>query len=576
MSREDAQMTKDALEKMKAKGILRRHTMIQAAYASGQFGMTADEVSEFMAAFEEMSKHAKLRVGGEAPPAFRQMVEASGASEQDLMFLTLMLLQNKKDANDTYWGRRLLLTLSAAGFTESTIRFMSHALIQHKQQPGALRNAQVAVERGRLQKVARQGENSRAMVLEGKIAYELGDQDTALQLWWRAVDGAVAKSKIALARRSAGLEMGVDISAVDVSDLSTPWNELIEAHFERSLLRGKDEWEQCEKAIHIGMEQDDPTAFYYAATYYKKRNEDGTHKPTSEWLYYMTKAAASGVPKACYELGVFYAESGWKYIEDEPPEHVKPTPFDTYPGEHVSDTPWDRVRRFFSLSDLIKPSEPKDTDSVFHTAAWPPTPELRYELAIRWLNISAANTYAPAHLFLAKLYMQETLWAGAQAPREALEMSPKRYYYASKEDEADAHFTGDVKTHELPEDSIDPPNPDYDLELARFHLLEVFLARFAVVSRSHMLKEYAKDRRDIEFEDVEMNRNEITMPVLKYFDNAETYEQWSKESLSMYKEAAAICEEMNWSIYDRAGAQWYKAGLGMEHKDMTPGSKVPS
>jgi hypothetical protein len=116
-------------------------------------------------------------------------------------------------------------------------------------------------------------------------------------------------------------------------------------------LKGKNEWDLCEKAIQIGVEQDDPTAFYYAATYYKKRNEDGSHKATSEWLYYMTKAAASLVPKAMYELGVYYAESGWKYIEDEPPEHLKPTPFDTYPGKHVADTPWERVRQLFSFSD---------------------------------------------------------------------------------------------------------------------------------------------------------------------------------------------------------------------------------
>jgi TPR repeat protein len=559
---EDAKEYKDLKQRKHDLVIELRRAKIQEAFLEGRFSMTADQVSEFMAAFEEMSKHISMRVGAAPPETFNQLVEAAGASEQDLMFLTMMLLQNKKDINDKYWGRRLLYTLSAAGFIEATIRIMTHALLQHKQQPGALRNAGVAVERGRLQKVAREGKDSRAMVLEGKIAYELGDHDTALQWWWRALEGAVAKSQDGLARRADGRKLDVDLAAVDISDLSTPWNELIETHFERSLLKGKNEWEQCEKAIHIGMEQDDPTAFYYAATYYKQRNEDGTHKPTSEWLYYMTKAAASAVPKACYELGVYYAESGWKYIEDEPPEHLKPTPFDTYPGKHVFDSPWDRMRQLFALSDTTKSVAERDKENIFHTAAWPPTPEQRYEVAIGWLKIAAAYTYAPAYLFLAKLYMQETLWAGAQAPPEALGMSPKRYYYASKEHEADAHFTGDVKTHELPDDAVDPPNLDYDLDLAKAHLLEVFFARSAVLSREQALKEYAKDRRDIEFEDIQLVRNENTAPIVKYLDNVETYDQWSKESGAMYKEASAICEEMGWSIYDGGGGLWYKAGLG--------------
>jgi len=560
LSPEDAKKYRESLKDEQERALEKRHSRITQAHADGQFSMTVDEVQEFMDAFREICNQSRIRVGAAAPAAFLPLVEAAGAKEQDLTYLAIMMLRNKFDRDDVYWGRRLLYTLSAAGYVESTIQIMTQTLLHHKQQPGTLRTAAVVVERGRLQKAAREGSNSRAMVLEGKIAYELGDHDTAIQMWWKAVEGATAKSKAQLAQAAAGVTK-LDIASQDKADLSTPWNELIEAHFERSLSKGKNEWDLCEKAIQIGVEQDDPTAFYYAATYYKKRNEDGTHKATSEWLYYMTKAAASMVPKAMYELGVYYAESGWKYIEDEPPEHVKPTPFDTYPGKQVSDSPWKRIRQLFSLSDT-KSTAQTDKDNIFHTAAWPSTPELRYELAIRWLYAAAALTYAPAHLFLAKLYMQETLWAGAQAPPEALSLSPKRYFYASREDEADAHFTGDVKTHELPEGTQDPPNPDYDLELAKFHLLEVFFARRAVLARAEALQKHHKIRRDIEFEDIDINRTADTQPLLKYLDKAEVYDQWVKESLAMYNEAAAICEEMGWSIYDRGGGLWYKAGLG--------------
>lgn len=561
---EEAQKYKEGVKEDQERAANNRQAQIARAHAEGQFSMTPDQVQEFMEAFREICGQSKLRVGAAAPANFLPLVEASGATDQDLTFLALMLLKNRVDRDDVYWGRRLLYTLSAAGFVESTIHIMTQTLLHHKQQPGTLRTAAIVVERGRLQKAAREGSSSRAMVLEGKIAYELGDHDAAIQLWWRAVEGAVAKSKAQLAEMAAGVR-SLDIAAQDKSDLSTPWNELIEVHFERSLLKGKNEWDLCEKAIQIGVEEDDPTAHYYAATYYKKRNEDGSHKATSEWLYYMTKAAASMVPKAMYELGVYYAESGWKYIEDEPPEHLKPTPFDTYPGKDVADTPWERVRQLFSFSDS---PEKKDKDNIWHSAAWPSTPEQRYELAIRWLNAAAAMTYAPAHLFLAKLYMQETLWAGAQAPQEALDLSPKRYLYASREDEADAHFTGDVKPQELPEGTEDPPNPDYDIELAKFHLLEVFFARRAVVARSETLQRYHKVRRDIDFDDLEheMIRTADTFHMTKYLDKSEVFDQWVKESPAMYNEAAAICEDMGWSIYDRGGGLWYKAGMGGAEK----------
>ena len=560
LSSEDAKKYKEAVKKDAERASNLRQAQITQAHADGQFSMTADEVQEFMEAFREICDQSRLRVGAAAPVGFMPLVEASGATEQDLTFLAIMMLRNKYDRDEVYWGRRLLYTLSAAGFIESTIHIMTQTLLHHRQQPGTLRSAAIVVERGRLQKAAREGTSSRALVLEGKIAYELGDHDTAIQLWWRAVEGAVAKSKAQLAEMATGVR-SLDIASQDKADLSTPWNELIEVHFERSLLKGKNEWDLCEKAIQIGVEQDDPTAFYYAATYYKKRNEDGSHKATSEWLYYMTKAAASLVPKAMYELGVYYAESGWKYIEDEPPEHVKPTPFDRYPAKHAADSPWERVRQLFSLSDTKSTTE-KDKDNIFHTAAWPSTPEQRYELAIRWLNAAASFTYAPAHLFLAKLYMQETLWAGAQAPIEALELSPKRYYYTSREDEADAHFTGDVKTHELPEGTEDPPNPDYDIELAKYHLLEVFFARRAVVARAEAIAQHHNVRRDIEFEDIDLIKTDDTYHLVKYLDKAEVLDQWVKESQAMYNEAAAICEDMGWSIYDPNGGLWYKAGLG--------------
>lgn len=537
-----------------------RRAKMQTAYNYGAFGMTLDEVDIFIQRFAEICSSTRLRVGAAPPQSFRTLLAETKASEQDLMYLALLLVQNKRVEQDRYWGRRLLDALSAAGFVEATIRIVNNAVVQAKTRPGLLRNAAVAVERGRLQKLVREGTSSRAMVLEGKCAYALGDVDTALNWWWQAVEGAVEKSKEVAARRAAGKEpRPSDFAEADRSDLSSPWIELIEAHFERSL-RGKDEWEKCEKAIQIGVGQDDPQAFYYAATYYKQRYEDGSHMPTSDWLYYMTKAAASGVPKAAYELGVFYAESGWKYIEDEPPEHVKPTPFDRYPGKADSQSPWNLIRQIFWPSQEAKLSE---KDGIFHSAAWPGTPVSRFRLAMRWFDVAADYTYAPAFLYMAKLLMQDTLWAGAQAPVEALNLSSKRYLYTSKEDEADAHFTGDVKSYELPEDAVDPPNPGQNIKLAKSALLQVFIAREYVLTREDEYKSLVKKDPTIEsHDDLEKTRHPDMYWLQRWGENEEVFFQWQKESLAMYKEAAAICDEMGWSIYSTNGVLVYKPGVG--------------
>lgn len=523
--------------------------------------MTPDHVDLFMKDFAALCGKARFCVGAPAPDGFKELLASTKASEQDLMYLAQLLVQNRLVEDDRYWGRKLLDMLSAAGYIEATIRIVSNAVVQAKTRPGLLRNAGVAVERGRLQKVAREGTYSRAMVLEGKAAYALGDVDTALKWWWQAVEGAVNKSKEVAARRAAGKQpRPSDFAENDRSDLSSPWIELIEAHFERSL-HGKNEWDKCERAIQIGVGQDDPQAFYYAATYYKQRYPDGSHMPTGDWLYYMTKAAASGVPKAAYELGVFYAESGWKYIEDEPPEHVKPTPFDRYPGKGESESTWGRIREFFWPSQKAEVSE---KDSIFHLAAWPGTPKQRFTLAMRWLDIARGYFYAPAYLYMAKLLMQETLWAGAQAPAEALELSPARYLYTSKEDEADAHFTGEVRSYELPEDAEDPPNWALNYKLAQAELLEVFIAREWVLRREDDLKYFMKGNPNIEtHDDLNIKYSDDQWWLTKWSENEDVFYSWEKESLAMYQEAAAICDQMNWSIYTQPEGQlWYKPGTG--------------
>lgn len=549
MTPEQAKRYQEAQDKYREVENTSRTLRIRDAHNSGQFGQTPEQVDEFIAAFAVLCNDTKSRVSTETAETFRNLVDTAGISEQDLVYLAILLMSHRGAQDDNYWGRKLMDISAAAGYTEASIRLVNAALVHARKVPGMLRQASVSTERGRLQKIAREGTHSRAMVLEGKVAYHLGDADTAIKWWWQAVEGAVAKSEVDAKRRAAGLKPKHEISNMDRDDLSSPWIELIEAHYDR-LLKGKDERSLLEDAIEIGMKQDDPTAFYYAATYYKTRDESGQHVPTSKWLYYMTKAAASGVPKAAVELAAFYHESGWKYIEDEPPEHVKPTPFDSYPAtETTTKSTWDRVRQVFWPSGDNKRTE---MENIFHAAAWPPTPAQRHTLAIMWLNIAMGHTYAPAYLQAAKIHLEETLWAGAQTPQEALDLSPKRYLYASEAEKIDAEFSGDLRKYELPEDAEDKPSWGYSPKLAKQYLDVVREARVAVVRRENTLKAHVKKVRtdDIEWDDLGIAEEELRGLEALFYGNPDVYDMWEKDSRAMYLEAQAICEKMGWKLVD--------------------------
>ena len=541
---EQARKIQEAKDKDRATNNAERAIRIRDAHDSGHFGQTPAQVNEFIESFAVLSKDVRSRIGAETCATFRKLVDAAGMSEQDLMFLAIMLLQNNGVEDDKYWGRKLLDISAAAGYTEASIRLVNGALVQARSVPGVLRQASVSTERGRLQKIAREGTHSRAMVLEGKVAYHLGDFDTAIKWWWQAMEKAVAKSELDAARRVAGIRPTVEISAADRDDLLSPWIELIQAHYDRSI-KGMDEWHLFEKALKIGIQQDDPTAFYYAATYYMERDETGQHVPTSKWLHYMTKAAASGVPKAACDLAAFYHESGWKYIEDEPPDHVKPTPFDSYPPtETTIKSTWKRVRQFLWP---IEADKGKEEENIFHTAAWPPTPSQRHELALMWLNSAIIRTYAPALLQAAKIHLEETLWAGAKAPEEALNLSPKRYLYASEAEKRDADFSGDIRKYEMPADAQDQPSAGYRPELAKTALKGVLNARVAVFRREATLKATARSRPDLEWEDFRIEKDELGSEAV-FYQNADVYDMWAKDSRAMYQEALAICERMGWTL----------------------------
>ncbi|KAK0246703.1 hypothetical protein LTS09_018160, partial [Friedmanniomyces endolithicus] len=131
--------------------------------------------------------------------------------------------------HDGFAGKKLMFTMSADGDEESTIRICNHALLGSKTQPRLLRYADINFERGRLREIAGKGESSRAMVLEGKIARVLGQEDYVIQLWEQAMGAAVAQSEAgAAALRSINDNLVAMMGSRerDAVELSSPWVEL--------------------------------------------------------------------------------------------------------------------------------------------------------------------------------------------------------------------------------------------------------------------------------------------------------------------------------------------------------------
>lgn len=510
----------------------------------------------------------------------------------DLFILCLLLRRSKEE--DQALGKKLMYTLSAMGNEEATIRIMSHALLGYKHTPQVLKASEILYTRGHLQKLAREGRNYRAMVLEGKVAYALGDETYAIQLWDQAISACVAESELeaAMRRQNRMHELAARLveKQRDLSELSTPWIELTLVHYERyeRLYKRNEigaalaELEKARSAMEIGCEQDDPTSHYHAAAFFSEVDEGGSTRYTSTWLYHMSKAGATGHVKAAHALAEFYARSGWKYIEDEPPDHLKPTPFDSYPASSFAGSGSGLLSTLKQMAGLA----PKRTSSleaarndIFHTAIFPSTPVDRWNLAFRWLETAMKQMYAPSYLLAAKMLLEETLWSQAQAPREAINMTDKRYTYASREDyEAGIPIDRGETTPSSASDatSEDIPNPGYDptanpLE-AQAYLKQIFYADIAhkrrqlIISRT---RDAMRKRKlsgvveEDELADSEAAADEAPAWVRPWLlANSFVRDMWEEEIERLVKEARRLCEVHGWDLVDEEGGLVYKSGLG--------------
>lgn len=544
---------------------------------TGHLDTTPAIVFQFLDEFSTALEKSRGQNGVE-PKILLGLLEKYGFHCSLAETLSRVLLRDDIPAN-LYQGKLLLYSLSRAGYVESTIRVMAHAMLQSRGKPGVLKSREIAFAREHLTKVANsEGGNFRAMVLEGKIALNLGNEEYAIEMFNKAMEAAVEVSEFQLASPKAKRE-GV---GGDALELTAPWHELMQVHHYRSTVKGLNEMHLCEAAMEIGCQQDDPMAHKFKADYVKRWErvevEDGSeemvHIGTSDWLYHITKAASSGVPQACHELGVFYAESGWKYIEDEPPEHVKPTPFDSYPSSQPISSFWNNLIHFLGLKEKkITPQE-----RSFHNAIFPHTAVDRLKMSLGWLTEAMEYHYAPSYLMVARLYNRKTLWAQANAPVEALQLQDARYTYASQSDfEAGKPIPESILSKlgvTRLEENEDPPNPLYDPESAKKYLCEVFAAYEAHRHESRMKTSYQKGRVEGTIVDkfadddealslnIMLKKGGLPPKLGKWFKFPEVREVNGGVVRGLWEEAKAVCEEEGWVLMDGEGGLVYKSGLG--------------
>ena len=445
-------------------------------------------------------------------------------------------------------GEEMMFHDSRKGNEYATLWLMALAYDINQDNTGVLQRPEFQRSREHLFTMAKKGNNRSAMVLAGKIAYLSGNRQHAKQLW---DDALTAPQKL-------GLGMFDNKPSKMFGRLhrqtSSPYIELIEAY------RTEGQTTKSKAMIDIGCKEDDPTSHYYAALDDKETNLTWDNKQTftSNWLYHLSKSAASGHAPAMHELGYYYAESFWPYLDDKVPDSVKPTPFDQYPpglykwitsGESI----WTKARVALGFGT---PTIGAPEHDVFHSAATPHTVEGRLRMALAWWELAQSLNYAPSFLAAARLYLLEKVDEDLAAPKDALQLRKGRYRFANEAD-------FEARKHEKPPDARQYPNPVYDgrpkEENKAYHLVrEIFDAAKAAEFRRNYVRG-TREKASQSFGEALRDRPE---GVKQWFNHPDVFPEFmdGKEGVLYDKmfpemdflaEVKLICNKKGWQVFDR-------------------------
>ncbi|KAG9656346.1 hypothetical protein KCU64_g5937, partial [Aureobasidium melanogenum] len=341
--------------------------------------------STTMAAGEAMTHNQALFLGfwnkttqenPRDPPlkSFREVFEAHQGTlhnfSLDDVYDLSFILRNKGGVGCAKTGRQIVNLCAELGHAEAVIQVVASALRQDATKPGIMKSRSVMMALDRLRAVAKTG-NLRAMVMEANVARHANQTKRAITLYEQALD---------LIRNDDGTRTGDKYSRIR-DELSSPWIELGFLHH----TLGQNV--AAMKAYVLGQEQDDPMAYFNLARldFFMSGNQY-----THDWLYNMTKAAASGHFRAAFDLGEYYANTHATPAEPQ-------TPFLEKLGGFGA---------FLWKSNLnLNPKA-----NIHHHDAFASEPELRIKLAEQWLKIARNNYYLRANITLAELYLQKFIY----------------------------------------------------------------------------------------------------------------------------------------------------------------------
>lgn len=469
---------------------------------------------------------------------YATLFKESGVEDEDITIIASALLRQEMHQHQRKIGAALLSEASNAGNEFATIRLMTTAYNQSFRDSTILRQPRIVQGRKNLEHI----DSAPAKVLYGRLAKLEGKDNLAIRLWTEAMKDSVKTAReIGANNRQATL-----VSAAQRST-SSPWLDLADV-FEK---RG--DYREAKWAIDIGCDLDDPTSHYHAALYYM--NVDKHSTSSSKWLYHISKAAASGLPKAMHELGCWYLVSRWPYLEDEVPNSLRPSPFDAYPPERG-----------------VNIEETKES-TIFPSAVFPNTVKGRLAMALQWLGLAQELYYAPSVLVMARIYLLKTVDEDLAMPEAALKLKKERYRYNSKA-EYDAATAPDHNA--MPPTVPQVPNPFHDpkidgLSIAFVLIRSIFFAaeasQIAPEYLGHARQQY--NRQSAQEIPKSYSSNHViwleykaSYPNFMDMKNGLIYDDSAlTQTPDLLAEAKVICDEMNWEVRDDDGRLMYRPNL---------------
>lgn len=304
------------------------------------------------------------------PDTMRLIFGALDPLSLDDVYDATFILRNKGTVQCAKTGRRLINQCAELGHAEAALQVVASALRQDATKPGVFRNPTVMKAMERVHEGAKTG-NVRALVMEANVARHMGQVGRAIAQYQKAVDRIM---------KDGGIQPEDKYSRLK-DELSSPWIEL------GYLRTTQGQMVDAMKAYLAGQESDDPMAFFNLARL--DLFMAGTH--SHDWLYNMTKAAASGHYIAAQELGEYYANSA-----ANPPKPREPL-----------------LARLSGFIEFLRRPyldlNPKT--NIHHHDAFANTPQLRIKLAHGWLMTARHNYYLFANISLAQLYLQRFIYA---------------------------------------------------------------------------------------------------------------------------------------------------------------------